>query len=316
MGTTSSRTGQFWICPQCRRHAPMRIETCQCGFARPGTEAATVSIGTPPEDARPAMRLVIPLLAVGAVVLTGIWLYRTSQEDAIDNVALKQRMEQRQRRAGQPQVVVVPVDAPQPSADPSMPAVSPERAEIERQLRELAIEATPEPERQPETEATTQEAAPASSPSPLYAEFAPSDIDERRRMGAEEFDRDMRALSARADQADIAWERFVAGCHVDRTSITSVTASGAFAGVSSREWIGFAGAYAVSSSTVEITRWTEACAEAGTFFALFDHVRQGLCLAEDRARRASVYPGVRREIRERHRLEWSGWDRVCTTRRY
>jgi hypothetical protein len=31
--------------------------------------------------------------------------------------------------------------------------------------------------------------------------------------------------------------------------------------------------------------------------------------AGEESRRAGVYPGVLRETRRRHRLDWSGWDR-------
>lgn len=166
----------------------------------------------------------------------------------------------------------------------------------------------------PDSQDTTQQAAEfpnsqaAVPPAPAVEE---SDMDRRRRLGIEEFDAIVRELSRKADQADIAWERFRAGCRENISRVTSTAAAGAFAGVADRDWLAFAGAWAASSTTVESRSWTEACAEAGTFFALFDQVRAGMCAAEDRARRASVLPGTRRDIRARYRLSWSGWDNVC-----
>jgi hypothetical protein len=122
-----------------------------------------------------------------------------------------------------------------------------------------------------------------------------------------EFERAMIALSGKADQADIAWERYLAGC---RENITTATASSvAVVGVASRRWIAIVGAAATSSVTTRT--WTEACAEAGTFFSLASQVSQGMCVAEDAARRASVYPGSRRDLRTKYRLDWSGWDSIC-----
>jgi hypothetical protein len=89
------------------------------------------------------------------------------------------------------------------------------------------------------------------------------------------------------------------GCRQEITTATAV------AGVADRDWLVFAGA------SVTSTRWTAACAEAGTFFALVHQVKDGVCVAEDRARMAWVYPGVRRELRHKYRLDWEGWDRIC-----
>ena len=113
----------------------------------------------------------------------------------------------------------------------------------------------------------------------------------------------MSNLVEKADEADIAWERYLEGC---RENVISVTAA---AGYADREWIAVAGA------NVTARWWTDSCAEAGTFYALFRQVKKGMCLAEENARRASVYPGARRELRRRYRLDWGGWDRACLSER-
>ena len=53
------------------------------------------------------------------------------------------------------------------------------------------------------------------------------------------------------------------------------------------------------------------CAEAEEFFALADEVKHGICRADERARRAFVYPGTRRDLQAKFRLYWGGWDRAC-----
>ena len=40
-----------------------------------------------------------------------------------------------------------------------------------------------------------------------------------------------------------------------------------------------------------------------------DEVRDGVAAAGEAARQADVYPGTRREILRRYRLDYAGWDR-------
>jgi hypothetical protein len=124
-------------------------------------------------------------------------------------------------------------------------------------------------------------------------------LDTRRAAGAIEFEQMVKTLSSKADQADIAYERYVSGCRLE------ITTAEAGAVVGGRAW------FAAAWSGVTTTRLADACTEAGTFFSLVRQVKQGMCLAEDTARRAAVYPGVRRDVRRKYRMDWDGWDRVC-----
>jgi len=137
-----------------------------------------------------------------------------------------------------------------------------------------------------------------------------SESDKLRRLGAEEFARAIAVASAKADEADINWRRYSEGCRQNILVVTSRAVSVAAAG--DREWFAVAGAAA--SSTVTSVQWTEACADIGNFLSLTTQVHGAVCEAEDRARRNHVYPGVRRDIRQRYRLEWWGWDHYCPTR--
>ena len=134
------------------------------------------------------------------------------------------------------------------------------------------------------------------TPDPAGAE---SGVDRARGLGNVEFEREMKILEAKADQADIAWGRYVEGCHLD------VTTASAGAAVGGRGW------FAVAYASTTTTRLSDACAEAGTFYSLIAQVKAGMCVAEDRARMSWVYPGTRRDIRRKYRLDWDGWDRVC-----
>lgn len=198
----------------------------------------------------------------------------------------------------QPEVVYVPVPAvpaptsPSPSASGSGPSASIETGDA-RATYERVV---PSPPSTPPA-FVVSDAHAIVDVADLHSGL--SETDRKRIDGAAEFAREMVILSEKADRADVAWNRYVAGCHLEVLSVSA----GAFAG--GRDWFGFAWASATAS------RPTEACAEAGTFFALVDQVKDGMCVAEERARRASVYPGIRRELRTKYRLDWDGWDRVC-----
>jgi len=47
------------------------------------------------------------------------------------------------------------------------------------------------------------------------------------------------------------------------------------------------------------------------FVVLARQVRDGMCLAEEKAREALVYPGTIRELRRKYRLDSDFWDRTC-----
>jgi hypothetical protein len=136
-----------------------------------------------------------------------------------------------------------------------------------------------------------------ASPSPTPPQE--SEIEVKRRVGTEDFEREIALLSRKADEADVAWQRYLEGCRLNVSSATAV------AGVADRDW------FVVAGANVTTSQWTDACAEAGTFFALVRQVRDGVCVAEDRARQHWVYPGVRRDIRHKYRLDWEGWDNAC-----
>lgn len=186
---------------------------------------------------------------------------------------------------------------PEPAATEPIPAATIDPS-VQRAWESLGTLAAPSSAPSPDATPPTAKSL-ATSPPPQPELQGESEVDAKRRVGTEEFARAVAALSAKADQADVAWNRFLEGCRANVTSVTAV------AGVADRDWIVFAGANTTT------TQWTEACAEAGTFFALVRQVRDGMCVAEDRARQMWVFPGTRRDIRHRYRLNWEGWDAAC-----
>jgi predicted secreted Zn-dependent protease len=154
--------------------------------------------------------------------------------------------------------------------------------------RQIPFEAETEDERA---------ALPAPLPSPAPTDTPLTETERLRRAGAAYLEAEMAALSELADRAGAAWQRYRAAC----PSVTTV--GGSVPG--GREW--FAHAWPGSRSAGQTTE----CIEAQEFYALADEVKQGICRADERARRAFVYPGTRRDLLARFGLDWSGWDRAC-----
>ena len=308
-GTT--QTGAFWICPDCRKHVPARVADCRCGFKR-GSKAepeATVRLHHRPDAADEREKpnylrtatIVTGTAGLAALILymsAGAW-WRGSPKDT----ALARLIRERREAPQQPSVVYVPIPGPLATSQPGTGTASPS-TDVSGEV--LGTAPVDEPVRTVPILQAQLDSRPAPMPVSEAVE-AETETDRQRKLGMAEFERAMVRLAAKADQADIAWERYLAGC---RENITTATSSAvAVAGAANRDWIGFVGVAATSSVTVRT--WTEACAEAGAFFALADQVRVGMCVAEDLARRSSVYPGVRRDVRTKYRLDWSGWDTYC-----
>jgi hypothetical protein len=299
--TGSATTGSFWRCPTCGKHVPSRQLTCRCGVARADAKGVTPDVSTgvavaardDGEEPRPRWgligggMLVILLLAVTGFMALDSW---KSPAPADSDLARKIREARNPQAQRQPEIVYIPVPATRP---PEPAATSPEVSPLPVSIGVSVGSGAPTAEPNPTASMSSQ---PAEGSIPVAVE---SETDAQRRVGTLRFESEVVGLSQKADNADIAWHRFAEGCRQEITTVTAV------AGVADRDWIAVAGASVTTSS------WTDACADLGTFIALVRQVRDGMCVAEEAARRASVYPGVRREIRHRHRLDWSGWDNVC-----
>ncbi|HEY2149614.1 MAG TPA: serine protease [Vicinamibacterales bacterium] len=120
-----------------------------------------------------------------------------------------------------------------------------------------------------------------------------SETDNGRQNGAAQFERDLASVAQRADRLDADWMQYRQSC-----GITSVPAG------QTREWFGL---YDPASP---LHRAPQNCAPV-----LNDLQRQAdgigtlMRAADDLARRAGVFPGVRRDLRQRLRLDYSGWER-------
>jgi S1-C subfamily serine protease len=133
------------------------------------------------------------------------------------------------------------------------------------------------------------------APGPLAGAFKPvaPQADTLREQGEGQFDRAMESIARRADAVDDDWDRFRAACRVAATP-----------NAGDREWFGvWERPPAIDAKDVRCSRWLE------DVTAIAKAVRMAMGSADELARGASVIPGVRRELRRKHKLDWAGWER-------
>jgi S1-C subfamily serine protease len=138
-------------------------------------------------------------------------------------------------------------------------------------------------------------AAPATaSSSSQYRAISPavaSPVDQRRDDAGKRFDQAIALLSRRADVLDTRWSSFRKNCY-----------EGRIVGSFDREW------YALWDQRAMQGAVAPGC---GIFFGEFrqmaDSIRDAVIAADEAARQADVYPGTRRDVLRRWRLD--GWSK-------
>jgi hypothetical protein len=142
---------------------------------------------------------------------------------------------------------------------------------------------------------TTTNATPASSLSQTLNSRAPgSDTDTAREQAGRAYEETIAQLARRADALDDYWRRFrSATCY-----------RGAIAGSFDREWFALFDRRAMQGSVSNgcESSFTDAKQQANV-------VRDGVVAAEEAARRADVYPGMRRDVLRKYKLDYAGWQR-------
>jgi S1-C subfamily serine protease len=120
-----------------------------------------------------------------------------------------------------------------------------------------------------------------------------SPADQRRDDAKKMFDQAIAQLARRADVLDTRWRAFRKNCY-----------EGRIVGSFDREW------YALWDQRAMQGAVAPGC---GVFFGEFrqmaDSIRDAVIAADEAARQADVYPGARRDVLQRWRLDYSGWTR-------
>ena len=131
----------------------------------------------------------------------------------------------------------------------------------------------------------------ASRPADLFAPGRAEGADGDRESGEALYERFLLEAAKRADQLDASWTDFVTDCLSGRAPSTR----------SDRGWFALWERFDDAKVSPACTR----------FFADFKiaarEFERRMTEAADRARAAGVYPGVCRQLRQRHRLDWPGW---------
>ena len=122
----------------------------------------------------------------------------------------------------------------------------------------------------------------------------PSDGDHLRERGEQAYAQVVQAAARNADQLDTYWGRYSGAC------VASSTRAGG------RSWFSVYepnGVRITATSQYNCESWLDTLQKNAA------DIRGSLDDAAEAARRSGVYPGVMRDIRRRHRMDWAGWDR-------
>ena len=120
-----------------------------------------------------------------------------------------------------------------------------------------------------------------------------TDADVARNNARRAYDSALAAAANRADQLDTYWRRFKADCY-----------DGSITGHFDREW------FALFERDKMRGAINPGCTGSmSTVMNEANSIKRSVTVAEEAARKGDVYPGVRRDLRQRYRLDYSGWDR-------
>ena len=127
----------------------------------------------------------------------------------------------------------------------------------------------------------------------LSGRAATPPTDAGRDRGAKAYEEAVAAQALRADALDERWRAFKRICY-----------QGSIADVRGREWFALWDPKAMQGTV------PPGCTSAfGDIRRAADDIRDSVVAAGEAARRADVYPGIRRDVLQRYRLNYAGWDR-------
>jgi hypothetical protein len=140
---------------------------------------------------------------------------------------------------------------------------------------------------------TMTSATPASSLNQTLNARTESEAETTRERATSAYDQAMAQLARKADALDDSWRRFKSACY-----------RGPVSGVFDREWFALFDASAMRGAVAPgcDSAFADAQLQAAT-------VRDAVLAADEAARRADVYPGIRRDILKKYRLDHPGWSR-------
>jgi hypothetical protein len=138
---------------------------------------------------------------------------------------------------------------------------------------------------------TSTSATPASSLNQTLNARTASDSETSRERSTTAYEQIIARLARRADAMDDYWRRFRSSCY-----------QGAVGGGYDRDWFALFDPRAMRGAVLE------ACSNAfADVQQQANEIRAGVVAADEAARRADVYAGVRRDVLKKNRLDYAGW---------
>jgi hypothetical protein len=127
----------------------------------------------------------------------------------------------------------------------------------------------------------------------MRAPRATSESDAVRAQAARGYEQGLAQIARQAASLDDSWRSFMRGCY-----------EGRIAGAFDHEWFAIFEPRAMQGAV------SPGC---GPNFAQIrtraESIRDAVLALDEAARRADVYPGTRRELRQKYSLDYAGWDR-------
>jgi S1-C subfamily serine protease len=144
---------------------------------------------------------------------------------------------------------------------------------------------------------------------PIFEPSEGLELESKREEATKAFEAAVIECAKRADEVDILWNRWVNACYGKYTSgVAGGTSAGGVYDEWGRQWFSYGGVWEGGVATSN-----EGTPQCRGWFAdinrLAGEIQYIMTNAEDQARRSSVYPGVRRDIRRKYRMDWEGWGR-------
>lgn len=136
--------------------------------------------------------------------------------------------------------------------------------------------------------------APIAGLNTMLRSGGPSEGEQQRQQGEQQYTAVMQWAARGADQIDGLWTRYARAC------VANARRSG------DREWFAV---YEPNGVTISAHSEYDCQQFLATVARNAQQIKGEVDKATESARRAGVYPGVLRDLRRRHRMDWQGWDR-------
>ncbi len=154
--------------------------------------------------------------------------------------------------------------------------------------------------------------APSTVKNETIASSSFSEFDKQKQAALEVCENRIADASKKADEIDIKWGNYKAGC-LDKNTTGFSYGGGSGEGTISdrygRKWFNVAMDISISSKNyIDNSTLPQCRILINEIGKLFNEIRTMMDGVSDFARKSSVYPGQIRELREKYRMEWSGWE--------